>query len=173
MKTRNVILILVAAIGGAFVCCLGLCGLGGFYLYRTASAEISPRVDEVIASITADPAASYANDTTPELRKVTTQEQYKNLGKFIETKFGRLQSKTMTGCNMRNINGRSYADATFNAQFEKAKGTIIARLEKISGRWQVSGLNVSSPDIKLQCPACGADYPFGAKFCPKCGKALD
>jgi hypothetical protein len=90
----------------------------------------------------------------------------------VETKFGPLKSKTMSSCQMRTINGRSYADVTWQAEFEKARGTLSAKLEKVSGRWQLAGININSSDIKLQCPNCGADHAFDAKFCPKCGKAL-
>lgn len=83
----------------------------------------------------------------------------------------------MVQFNARQMNSQSYTDVAYNAVFEKGRGTIKARLQKVDGEWKFAGFHVDSPeflkDLSTQtCPKCGKPHSASAKFCPACGADL-
>lgn len=174
MKTKTV-LVLLAALGGAMFVSLVLCAGGLYLFFRGASADVAPRIDELLAALaTGDVAASYERDTTREFKQVTTSQQYQQIADVVRTRLGGLRSKITTSLNLRNHNGRSYVEVSYNAEFEKGPGTIQATLEKVDGQWRFMKFHVQSPILQqpLVCSHCGAQQPLGAKFCPACGREV-
>ena len=154
---------------------------GGVYLYRafkSSSQVLSQTVDELLtAANNGTFEQTYRTHTTLKFRDVTSLEEYRQLGEAIRTRLGRLQSKKLTGLYFRQFNATRYADASYQARFEKGPATIHVRFRKRGDKWLVETFRVQSPRLRPElpggtCPACGKDYPKGAKFCPSCGQAL-
>jgi hypothetical protein len=106
-----------------------------------------------------------------------TKEQYADIGKAISTRLGRLQAKSLKGFNMRQVNADSLVDVTYGATFEKANGTIVARLKIQNGEWKLVSFRVTSPEFQkdvatAKCAKCGAPHARDARFCPACGNAI-
>ena len=178
MSTGKSVALILGLCGGAGLLLIAICGGLLYSGYRDADASISPKIDAMFVAIANDHFAnSYASDTTPELKKVVTEEQFVELGKAINLRLGKLETKTRRGFKTRYQIGESYADVTYAAVFEKGEGTITATLKKHNGDWKFAGFRVNSPvfeqDIASQkCPSCGQHHASTAKFCPSCGAAL-
>lgn len=178
MKTGKLVALILGLCGGAGLLLIAVCGGLLYSGYRDADASISPKIDAMFAAIANDQFAnSYASETTPELKKVVTEEQFVELGKTINLRLGKLETKTRRGFKTRYHIGHSYTDVTYSAVFEKGKGTITATLEKQDGDWKFVFFRLHSPvfeqDIASQkCPSCGQPHSTNAKFCPSCGAAL-
>ncbi len=155
-----------------------ICGGLLYSGYRNADASISPKIDAMFAAIANHQSAdSYAGDTTPELKKLVTKEQFVAMNEAINLRLGKLKSKTLRGFKMKQHNADSYMDVTYAAVFEKGQGTVTATLKKNDGDWKFVGFRVNSPvfeqDIASQkCPSCGQPHSAKAKFCPSCGAAM-
>lgn len=167
---------LLAGGGGVvlFLVCAGLCG-AGIYRGMQGVNEVSRRVDEIFVSIEEDQFDSvYDNETATAYRQVTTKEQNAVIGKVIRERLGKLQSKSAQGFNSRSFNGKSQVTTTYNAQFEKGKGTIKTTFFWEEGKWKLAELRVESPVLlAAKCPHCGATQSVAtAKFCSGCGKEL-
>ncbi len=148
MKSKTVLFI-VGGIGGVMCLMIAVC-CGGIYLFfSNASADLSPPIDNLMAAlVTGDVAASYENDTTAQLKQVTTLAQYEQLAAAIRNHLGNLKSKTTTSINLRNDNGQSMADVSYRAVFEKGDGTIQASLQKVDGQWKFVSFHVTSPNFE-------------------------
>lgn len=180
MQRRTLIILFVGGLGAAFFGVLALCAGGAFLTYRAVSgtsAIASEKVDALFAGIAAGDATTYERQTTAAFKQATNQQQFDAIGALVNDRLGKLKSKTTTACNVRSINGQSYADVSYKATFEKGDATITAQLHKEAGDWRFQNFNVQSPNMlatptTAKCPACGAAYVVGAKFCPSCGKEL-
>jgi hypothetical protein len=178
MSKGKLVALILGLCGGAGLLLIAICGGLLYSGYRNTDSSISPKIDAMFAAIANDQFAnSYAVDTTPELKKVVTEEQFVALGKAIDLRLGKLASKTLRGFKMKQHNADSYMDVTYAAIFEKGKGTVTATLKKQDGDWKFAGFRVNSPvfeqDITSQkCPSCGQPHSSTAKFCPSCGAAL-
>ncbi len=178
MSTGKTVALILGLCGGVGLLLIAICGGLLYSGYRNADSSISPKIDAMFAAIAKHQLAdTYASDTTPELKKVVTEEQFVALGKAIDLRLGKLESKTLRGFKMKQHNADSYMDVTYAAVFEKGKGTVTATLKKQDGDWKFAGFRVNSPvfeqDIASQkCSACGQPHSSAAQFCPSCGAAL-
>jgi hypothetical protein len=178
MKTRTIALLVVGACGALFVAGIASCAGVLFLAYRNTDAAISPVIDELFARVENDTFAdTYETHTSAELRKTVAREQYRDIGLSFKNRLGPLKSKTMQQFNVRQANANRYADVAYAAVFEKGSGRITGRFKKEGDRWLVVSLQVNSPVFQQdlatgKCPHCGEPHTAGAKFCPKCGKAL-
>lgn len=76
--------------GGFLVLAIGSCATLVLYVFATADADASPRIDELFAAMAAGKyAQTYQNNMTPEFRSVATQEQYEQVGKLFWTHWAR------------------------------------------------------------------------------------
>jgi zinc-ribbon domain len=178
MTTKSIVLTVILVCVGLFVAAIALC-VGVLFLgYRTADADLSPKIDEVFAAINDGTLAEkYATATTPEFQQVMTKEQFIELGAMIKAKLGPLKSKSMTQFNIRQLNADSFADVAYDATFEQGTGAVQARFRKVDGNWRLVSFRVNSPvflqDLATKpCPHCGQPVPASAKFCPACGKPV-
>lgn len=158
----------------AIVACGGLLYMG----YRTASTSVGPEIDRMFAAI--DNGAfvqTYETATTQEFRKVTSKDQYADIGKAVSARLGRLESKSLKSFNMRQHNADSYVDVIYDARFEKDNGQIVAKMKRENGRLKIVSFRVTSPAFQqdlatAKCPKCGAPHAASARFCPSCGAPL-
>lgn len=178
MKTKSIILLVLAGFGGLFVTLVVLCA-GGLYLsLKTMDNSISPKIDELFAAIEDDKFAdTYDSHTTPELQKAASREQYLQIGQTVKTRLGKLKSKSLVRFNMQQMNANRYADVAYNGTFEKGTGTITAKLKKVGDQWLLVAFHVNSPEFTKdlatgKCPHCGQPHSTGAKFCSQCGKEI-
>jgi hypothetical protein len=151
------------------------CGVGDM---TAASAGASRAIDSLFQC--ADQGtwtATYETMTTSEFRQVTSKEEYEKLGRSIHDRLGKLNSKELKGFFVKSMNGVVSAEATYEAQFEKGKGTIRSRLKKTGDTWLILSFFVSSPEFSVTdgvpCKHCGKSHPKDAAFCPACGKKID
>ncbi len=178
MSTGKLVALILGLCGGAVLLLIVICGGLLYSGYRNADASISPKIDAMFAAIANHQSAdSYAGDTTPELKKLVTKEQFVAMNEAINLRLGKLKSKTLRGFKMKQHNADSYMDVTYAAVFEKGQGTVTATLKKNDGDWKFVGFRVNSPvfeqDIASQkCPSCGQPHSAKAKFCPSCGAAM-
>jgi hypothetical protein len=177
MKSRTIILIVVAACVGVGVATIGCCGGLLYWGYKQADASISPQVDELFARMEDGTFAdTYDTETTAAFRSQTTREQYADIGSAVKNRLGPLQSKSMRSYNAQ-FNARPTIDATYAGKFAHGDGTIVVRYAQDGSQWKIEGLRVNSPlftqDLASEvCPHCGAAHAKDARFCPACGKAL-
>lgn len=149
-----------------------------FSLYRNADQNVSPRIEALFTAMENGTfAETYDTETCPELRQAATRDQYSTLGDGISVNLGALKSKTLTSFNMQQFNSDRIINASYNATFEKGKGTIQATLKKQNGEWKFLSFFVHSPNLlnaiaTKKCPSCGAAYTATASFCPSCGVAV-
>jgi hypothetical protein len=176
-KAAVIAIILVAIVGfGVLViaACAGLIYMG----YRSTDVAVSPKVDDLFEAIADDRfAETYETETTPEFRAVTTRQQYEALGRAIRNRLGALQSKSMRGFKMRQVNANSYMDVSYAATFEKGTGTITATMKKLGDDWKFVSFYVSSPEFlkdapTTKCGSCGKTVDASARYCPSCGARL-
>lgn len=176
-KGKTIAIILAACAGFGLllvVSCAGLLFMG----FKNTDANISPRIDAMFSAIENDTfAETYETETTQDLRNAATKEQYEALGNAIAVRLGALQSKSLRGFNMRQLNAASYVDVTYNAAFEKGNGTIVAKLKNQGGKWKFVTFRVNSPvfeqDIATAtCSSCGEPHSANARFCPSCGAGV-
>jgi hypothetical protein len=178
MSTGKMVALILGLCGGVGLLLIAICGGLLYWGYRNADASISPKIDAMFVAIANDQFAdSYASETTPELNKIVTEEQFVALGKAIDLRLGKLESKTLRGFKMKQHNADSFMDVTYAAIFEKGNGTVTATLKNQDGDWKFAGFRVNSPvfeqDIASQkCPSCSQPHSSTAKFCPSCGAAL-
>jgi hypothetical protein len=178
MKARSIIALVILLAGGLFVSVIALCG-GTLYLtFSQMDSSISPVIDELFVAMENDKfAETYDTHTTPELQRVSSREQYAQIGQLIKTRLGKLKSKSMTRFNAQQMNATRTADVVYNGTFEKGTGTITAKLKQVGDKWQLVAFNVNSPEFAkdlatAKCPHCGQPHTADAKFCPKCGKPI-
>lgn len=121
--------------------------------------------------------ASYEGMMAPEFRQVTSKEDFEKLGRTIQGRLGKITSKNTSGFFVRNLNGVLTVEASYDAQFEKGKGTIHSKLKKSGDNWQFVNFRVNSPvfleEATLPCKSCGKPRPKDASFCPACGKKIE
>jgi hypothetical protein len=178
MNTKSIVALVLALSGGLVVVLIGLCAGFLLYTFRTMDAEISPLVDELFVAIENDNLAeTYDTHLTPEFQKVTTRDQYLQLGQMIKTNLGELKSKKLARFNVQQRNASRYADIVYSGTFEKGAGTVTVKLRKVGDKWLLVGFNVNSPEFTkslatAKCPHCGEPHKAGAKYCSKCGKPL-
>lgn len=159
---------------------MGLLSCGGLLLvgYRAATDSAGPEIDRLFAAIESDKfGETYETDTTTEFRAVTSKQQYEDLGKAFSARLGPLKSKSLQNFNMQQHNADSYINVSYNAEFEKGKGTILAKLKREGDKWKLVSFRVNSPVFQqdmatTKCPKCGEPHAAAAKFCPACGAAL-
>lgn len=178
MSTGKTVAIILAACAGlgvvAIASCAGLLYVG----YKNTDAAISPRIDAMFSAMERGTFSdTYESETTQELQDVATKEQYEAMGQAVAVRLGPLKSKTLQSFSARQQNAFSYADVSYDAQFEKGNGVIIARLKKVGSDWKFLSFRVNSPvfeqDIATaRCPACDKPHAKNASFCPSCGKEL-
>lgn len=131
---------------GAVVLMVASCAGLLYFGYQTAADVASPRIDSLFASLQGGTFAdTYETLTAPELRDITSKEDYVAMGEYLRERVGGLRSKTLTNFNVQQNNAESLIDVTYNAQFEKGPGTITAQLKKIDGEWKFTQFNVKSP----------------------------
>lgn len=149
MAAGKTIAIILGGCAGAFILMLAVCG-GFLYLgYRNVDANISPRVDALFSAIAnGRTAETYETETTKELREVQTKENYVALGEKITEKLGALKTKSLIGFKVGTHNTDSYAEATYQATFEKGQATISVTMKQQDGQWKFVRFNVSSPNFK-------------------------
>lgn len=178
MSTGKLVALILSLCGGVGLLLIAVCGGLLYAGYRNADASISPKIDAMFVAIANEQFAnSYASETTPELKRVMTEEQFVALGKAINLRLGKLETKSLRGFKMKQHNADSYMDVTYSAVFDKGKGTITSTLKKQDGEWKFAGFRVYSPvfeqDIATQkCPSCNQPHSATAKFCPSCGASL-
>jgi hypothetical protein len=164
---------------GTIVLLLGGCLLTGCGLrdMPAAAAEVSQAVDSLLANaVQGTWSATYPTMTTPEFRQKVSQEQYDSIGLAIHDRLGKLASKSTKSFFVRSMNGVVSAEAVYDAQFEKAPGTIRTMLVKTAAGWRFHGFWVDSPVFNtpsVPCVNCGKPRPSDAAFCPACGKKID
>lgn len=171
-------LLFVAIGGGLFVAAIVSCGGLLFFKFRQTDSEFSPLIDELFAAIEKGTfSETYDTHTSPELRQVSTQETYEQLGDLIKTRLGSLKSKKLTHFKFRKSTVGTFTDLAYNARFENGPGTIRVTFKRDGDRWLIAGFHVNSPvflkDLATaKCPHCGEPHTVDAEFCPKCGKPL-
>jgi hypothetical protein len=180
MHRRTLVFLVIGALSATAVGMVALCSGGAYLAFRSisqTSTEASTAIDALFAAFSAHDQSAYERLTDTSFQQATSKPQFDAIGKVINERLGALRSKTTTNCNVRSVNGQSYADVAYKANFEKGAGTITARLRKQSGVWRLVSFNVQSPVLQAalateKCGACGASHAVGAKFCPNCGKSL-
>jgi rubrerythrin len=178
MAGKKTVVIILAAVAGFGVLMFAACAGLVFYGYQSADETVSPHVDALFAAIENGTFAdTYETHTTSELQAVVTREQYAAIGDAISTRLGRLQSKSLQSFKMNQTNARSMIVVTYNAEFEKGSGTIMARLRKVGDEWKFVEFRVNSPEllenlVMIACPSCGEIHPESDRFCPSCGTEL-
>ncbi len=178
MKTKSIIVLVLVLAGGLFLSLIALCAGTLVYSFRMMDSEISPMVDELFVAIENDKfAETYDTHLTPEFQKVSTREQYAQLGRLINTNLGELKSKKLVRFNVQQLNANRFADVVYSGTFEKGAGTISVKFKKVGEKWLLVGFHVNSPAFVKElatanCPHCGEPHNSGAKFCSKCGQAI-
>lgn len=176
-KGKTIAIMFVGCAGlGTFLIgsCAGLLYIG----YKNTDSNVSPKIDAMFSAIENNTFAdTYETETAQELRDVASKEQYTALGDAIRVRLGKLESKSLQGFKVRQLNADSYIDVSYNAKFENGKGTIIAKLKKQGSDWKFVTFRVNSPlfeqDIATaKCSSCGEPHTANAKFCPSCGAAI-
>ena len=130
----------VAVLG--VVSCAALLYVG----YRSTDQHVSPIVDALFDAI--DEGAfeeTYDTLASPQMRGVTSREDYGKLGLVISRTLGRLRSKSLRSFEVRQLNTDSFVSATYNARFEKGAGTIFVEIVGVGDGWKVSTFRVESP----------------------------
>jgi hypothetical protein len=178
MSTGKIIAIVLVVCGGLGVMTIGSC-VGLLYMgFKTANASVEPEINRLFAAIENETFANtYDTDTTQEFRKITSREQYADIGKVIATRLGHLKNKSLRSFNMRQLNADSFVDISYNATFEKGNGTITAKMKRAGGEWKLVSFHVGSPVFEqdlatAKCTKCGAPHTRNARFCPSCGTAI-
>jgi hypothetical protein len=151
---RNVVLIVLAAVGCALLGCCGLGGLGAFagvQGYKQASAnigvEVSPMLTQLLKSMDS---AEVRKHMTAEALKYEPADVTKTFYDGYDKQFGKLTSlgtAKMTSIKTNSVNGRTTEEATvtFESSFEKADGDVTAEVVKgPDGVWKIRKLRVLS-----------------------------
>ena len=178
MNTSKIVGLVLGGCGCLTI--IGLLSCGGllFVGYKAATDSAGPEVDHLFTTIESGTFAdTYETDTTPEFRKLTSKEQYADIGNAVQARLGRLKSKSLKTFNMQQQNADSLIDVQYNGEFENGKGTIFAKLKKDGEKWKLVSFRVNSPVFEqdlatAKCPKCGAPHAAAAKFCPACGASL-
>src|SRR4029078_10449385 len=134
MTNGKTIAAIAAGCGLLGVVMLIACGGLLFMGYRTAQKSAGPEIDRLFAAIADGTFAdTYESATTSEFRRVTTKEQYDDIGKTVSARLGRLKSKSLKSFNMRQHNADTYLDVVYEAQFDNGKGQIASQLKREGG----------------------------------------
>ena len=179
MKTKTIVVLVLLLGSGLLVSLIALCAGGLFLSFKAMDTAITPQIDSLFVAIENGKFAdTYDTHTTSELQKVASREQYAQIGQMIDTRLGKLKSKSLTRFNIRQMNANQYADVVYNGVFEKGTGTITAKLKKSGDQWLLVAFHVNSPEFTKdlaigKCPHCGQPHSAGAKFCSKCGKTIE
>ncbi len=178
MSGSKLIAPIAVGCGVAGIALIAACG-GLLYLgFKTANSSVGPEIDRLLAAIDDGTfPETYETATTQEFRAATSKDQYAQIGKAVSTRLGRLKSKSLKRFNMQQHNADSYVDVSYDAQFEKGTGQILAKLKRENGQMRLVNFRVNSPvfqqDIATaKCPKCGAPHAASARFCPSCGARL-
>lgn len=173
--------LLLLTCGGCLgLLCLGVASRAGlvYWSYTSVEKTVSPRVDAIFRAIEGGAfAKSYDTQTAVKLRERVTREEYDAFGEMIRLRLGSLKSKSLVFANMRQHNAESFLEATYSATFERASGTILAKMVKEDGDWKFLTFRVDSPlfdsDLStMSCLQCGVAHAVGDRFCPGCGVEL-
>ncbi len=178
MSGSKLIAPIAVGCGVAGIALIAACG-GLLYLgFKTANSSVGPEIDRLLAAIDDGTfPETYETATTQEFRAATSKDQYAQIGKAVSTRLGRLKSKSLKRFNMQQHNADSYVDVSYDAQFEKGTGQILAKMKRENGQMRLVNFRVNSPvfqqDIATaKCPKCGAPHAASARFCPSCGARL-
>ena len=178
MSTGKTIAIVGIGCGIIGVAMISACGGLLFLGFKTANSSVGPEIDRLFAAIDDGTfTETYETATTQEFRAATWKEQYADIGKAVSTRLGSMKSKSLKNFNMRQHNADSYVDVSYDAQFEKGSGQILAKMKRENGQLKLVNFRVNSPvfqqDIATaKCPKCGAPHASSARFCPSCGARL-
>ena len=177
MSSDKTIAIVGIGCGIVGVAMIAACG-GLLYLgFKTANTSVGPEIDRLFATIDDGTFAdTYETATTQEFRAATSKDQYADIGKAVATRLGPIKGKSLKNFKWQQ-GAESYVDVTYDAQFEKGSGQILAKMKRENGQLKLVNFRVNSPvfqqDIATaKCPKCGAPHASGAGFCPSCGAQL-
>ncbi len=146
MKARTIVLLVLLGCGGLLVAMVALCAGVLFFAYKTTDASVAPNVDALFAKIDNGTfGETYLTETTPELRAGVSKEKWEQIGLAVKTRLGRLQSKSMTKFNVKQVNADTVFDAGYDAAFEKGAGTISVKYKNVNGQWPLDKFSVDSP----------------------------
>src|SRR4029079_1127895 len=172
MSPGKTVAIVAVGCGVLGVAMIAACG-GLLYLgYNAANTSVGPEIDRLFAAIDDGTfPETYESATTQEFRSATSKEQYAQIGKAVSTRLGRLKSKSLKSFNMRQHNADSYVDVSYDGQFEKGSGQVLAKMKREKGQLKLVNFRVNSSvftqDIATaKCPKCGAPHAASARFCP-------
>ncbi|MCO6043188.1 hypothetical protein NG895_04660 [Aeoliella sp. ICT_H6.2] len=161
MRPGNTVVVVIVVIVVLGIVCLALCGGLIYWGFSNATKTADPQIDAVFAAIEGDTMGqAYDTMTTSEFRAVTSRQQFQELGDTIATRLGKLQSKTLQSFNIQQHNSDSTIEVTYNAEFEKGPGTIMATLKDEAGQWKLLHFRVNSPEFdNAKQPPPAAEAP--------------
>jgi len=153
MRTNRLFFVVGIGFAGVLILCLMLCAGVFLATFQKMDAALSPKVDALFRAIDAETFANtYSTGTTPEFRETMTPEQYDQLGQTLKTRLGLLQSKKLSHIHFEQQNAKTFADAVYDAQFDKGPATIEVKFEKIEGEWLLASFHVTSPELETDQP---------------------
>ncbi|KAA1257681.1 hypothetical protein LF1_01690 [Rubripirellula obstinata] len=146
MTTGKIVLIVFSTLACLALVVTLVCA-GFLYVgYSTTESDVSPKIEQMFSAIDQGSFAdTYQPLTSQELKDTASKEQYAALGELIATRLGKLQSKSLESFAIKQLLSGSQIDVSYNAVFEKGKGTITAKLKKQSGEWRFVSFRVNSP----------------------------
>jgi hypothetical protein len=177
MTTKKVFGFFIGLVGILGLSLLAICS-GSLLSVSKMDASVSPKIDALLVAIEKDQAGpAYVTQTSNDLKKVVTQEQFISMAKAINLRLGKLKKKVLRGVIKKHRNLDTYMDVTYAADFAKGKGTIRATLKKEDGNWRFVAFQVNSPAfeqdiVNQECPSCRKPHSSTARFCPSCGASL-
>ena len=136
MTTKKVFGFFIGLVGILGLSLLAICS-GSLLSVSKMDASVSPKIDALLVAIEKDQAGpAYVTQTSNDLKKVVTQEQFISMAKAINLRLGKLKKKVLRGVIKKHRNLDTYMDVTYAADFAKGKGTIRATLKKEEGNWR-------------------------------------
>ncbi len=149
MRTKRVALV-IGAIAITVALLLALSAWTLFASVRNVESTISAKIDSLFRTIDNNSFASaYGRELTPQLRTEVSMAQFVQLGDAISLRLGMLKSKTLKGCKLWQRNADTLFDVAYEAEFDKGRATIVARLKKEDGEWRFLSFRVDSPNFTV------------------------
>ena len=179
MRTRTIVIGIILGCGGLFVVAIVACA-GHFFLgFRNTDAAFSPKIDALFAAIDNGTFKDmYATETTPELKKAATREEWEQLGLLIKTPWPP-QGQDAHAVRRSTVECRHVCRCYVLRDIERETREIsTARLRSVDGEWRLVVFRVKFSRVPHglvhhSVSHCGEPCPKSAKFCPKCGKFLE